>query len=140
MQLQILKLQILSSYLQEVVKTFVSLFTYWLEVFQYIKRKQVVTKVEKSWNGPLQRPEDIRFARTQNLKLYRDGRLFNVPVDLEEQQDISKSELTPSFRQTREMLHQVLSSSPPAPVGTGSRTSKSRPTYPDWRNLVDPND
>jgi len=98
-------------------------------------RDWVFTHYQPYWNKT-----PGQFARTQNLKLYRDGRLFNVPVDLEEQQDISDSELTPSFRQTREMLHQVLSSSPPAPVGTGSRTSKSRPTYPDWRNLVDPND
>ena len=98
-------------------------------------RDWVFTHYQPYWNKT-----PGQFARTQNLKLYRDGRLFNVPVDLEEQQDISNSELTPSFRQTREMLHQVLSSSPPAPVDTGSRTSKSRPTYPDWRNLVDPND
>ncbi|MCP4774632.1 MAG: arylsulfatase A, partial [Planctomycetaceae bacterium] len=81
-----------------------------------------------------------QFVRTQNLKLYRDGRFFNVPVDLLEENDLSKTTQGTKVRQSKNDLQKVLDASPPAPVKRGQRTSTLRPTYPNWRNLVDPND
>jgi len=74
------------------------------------------------------------------LKLYRDGRLFNVPGDLLEENDLSKTSQGTTVGKSKQDLQKVLDASPPAPVQPGQRTSTVRPTYPNWRNLVDPND
>jgi arylsulfatase A-like enzyme len=98
-------------------------------------RNWVLTHYQPYWNK-----KPGQFARTQKLKLYRDGRLFNVPMDLKEQNDLSKTEPEPEFNEPRKELQKVLDASPPAPVTPGDKKTKDRPTYPNWRNLVDPND
>ena len=95
----------------------------------------MLTHYQPYWNK-----KPGQFARTQKLKLYRDGRLFNVPMDLKEQNDLSKTEPEPEFNEPRKELQKVLDASPPAPVTPGDKKTKDRPTYPNWRNLVDPND
>ena len=37
-------------------------------------------------------------------------------------------------------LSKALSTFPPAPPLEGCKDVKDRPTYPDWANIVDPND
>ena len=76
-----------------------------------------------------------QFARTQNYKLYRDGGFFNVPVDLEESNELEQADLTPDAALQKGMLLKVLSSSPPAPTEPGSRTTIDRPLYPEWPKL-----
>jgi arylsulfatase A len=34
----------------------------------------------------------------------------------------------------------VLESAPPAPLVEGGNRLKNRPVYPDWKNIVNPND
>jgi arylsulfatase A-like enzyme len=81
-----------------------------------------------------------QFARTQDFKLYRDGRYFHVPVDLVEAKALAAGSAGEAGEQTREKLSALLQQCPPAPKEVGKRETKDRPTYPDWKNLVDPND
>ena len=76
-----------------------------------------------------------QFARTQNYKLYRGGGFFNVPVDLEESNELEQADLTPEAALQKGMLLKVLSSSPPAPTEPGSRTTIDRPLYSEWPKL-----
>ena len=76
-----------------------------------------------------------QFVRNNDYKLYRDGRLFNVPADLEEANDLSDS-TDDSIQRIREALLSTLQRCPPAPAGNkASKDTKNRPVYPDWKNL-----
>jgi len=90
---------------------------------------------EPYWN---KRPG--QFARTQSYKLYRDGRFYHVPHDLREQADIPAGTAPSNGEADRNMLAAILETSPPAPTGKGSRITKQRPIYPDWKRLSDPHD
>ena len=48
-------------------------------------RDWVLTHYQPYWNK-----QPGQFVRTQNLKLYRDGRFFKVPADLLEKNDLGK--------------------------------------------------
>ena len=98
-------------------------------------RDWVFTHYQPYWNKT-----PGQFARNQQYKLYRDGRFYNVPQDLKESNDLGNASLSESDSHTRARLQGVLDASPPAPEGAGNRDTKHRPTFPDWRNLVDPND
>ncbi|MDB4639256.1 sulfatase-like hydrolase/transferase [bacterium] len=98
-------------------------------------RDWVLTHYQPYWNK-----QPGQFVRTQDLKLYRDGRFYNVPSDLLEKNDLSKTAQGTKTSKSKKDLQKVLDASPPAPVKTGQRTSTVRPTYPNWRNLIDPND
>lgn len=81
-----------------------------------------------------------QFVRNQDYKLYRDGRLYHVPEDLEETNDLSQSadQTVVSVRQSLESLLQLC---PPPPSGNKSgKDTKDRPIYPDWRRLLEIND
>ncbi|WP_182865163.1 sulfatase-like hydrolase/transferase [Rhodopirellula sp. JC639] len=81
-----------------------------------------------------------QFVRNQEFKLYRDGRFYNVPVDLRESNDLADQGLDSQAMQTRQRLTEVIERCPPAPTGPGKRDTEIRPVYPDWINLIDPND
>ena len=98
-------------------------------------RDWVLTHYQPYWNK-----QPGQFVRTQELKLYRDGRFFRIPADLLEKNDLSKTAEGAKLIKSRKELQKVLDSSPPAPSERGDKNTKLRPTYPDWRNLVDPND
>ncbi len=51
-----------------------------------------------------------RFARDKRFKLYDDGRLFDVPFDLNEEHPISPGDETPEAKAARKPLSQVLKS------------------------------
>ena len=72
-----------------------------------------------------------QYVRNQRYKLYRDGRLYDVPGDLEESKDLVDS-TSPGINSVKKRLSDVLSSAPPAHVEKGSRNSKIRPAYPSW--------
>jgi len=84
--------------------------------------------------------EGRQYARDQVFKLYRDGRLFAVPSDLLETDDLSKSAAGKDKEAAREKLQQVLDSAPPAPPVKGGKNVQHRPVHPDWPLLADPND
>jgi arylsulfatase A len=81
-----------------------------------------------------------QFARTQDFKLYRDGRYFNVPNDLKESANLRVNSAAANGERVRLKLGAFLERCPPAPTIVGKRDTKDRPIYSDWRNLVDPND
>ena len=98
-------------------------------------RDWVLTHYQPYWNK-----QPGQYVRTQNLKLYRDGRFFKVPADLLEKNDLGKTVQEETISKSRKELQNVLDASPPPPLERGDKNTKLRPTYPNWRNLVDPND
>lgn len=81
-----------------------------------------------------------QYARTASYKLYRDGRYYHVPVDLRETKDLPSGTSGATGEAIRRELDGLLDRCPPAPTEPGKRTTKLRPVYPKWANLLDPND
>ena len=76
-----------------------------------------------------------QFMRTGDYKLYRDGRFFNVPADLEEENNLADS-TDENIQQIRESLLMHLKDCPPAPAGEkADKDTKDRPIYPEWKDL-----
>ena len=75
-----------------------------------------------------------QFARTQQYKLYRDGRFYDVPKDLKEEKNLEDPKVAP---EVREALQSLLDTAPPAPKEKASAKTVERPNYPEWRNLND---
>ena len=98
-------------------------------------RDWVFTHYQPYWNKV-----PVQFARTERFKLYRDGRFFEVPKDLKEASDLVEGSAGERGELVRERLQAFLDETPPAPTEKGDSTTEHRPIYPDWRNLVDPND
>jgi hypothetical protein len=53
-----------------------------------------------------------RFARDQRFKLYDDGKLYDVPDDVLEQQPLKKGEGGPAANRARQKLKSVLDAMP----------------------------
>jgi arylsulfatase A len=81
-----------------------------------------------------------QFARNQQFKLYRDGRFYEVPNDLQEKHDLGSQATSAEAVQARQLLSELLERCPPAPTEIGDRLTKERPTYPNWQRLIEPND
>ena len=78
-----------------------------------------------------------QFARTAKYKLYRDGRFYEVPVDLDEMSDLATT-ATGEAANIRKELEHLLKRCPPVPPGALDKNSKERPTYPQTPNLLSP--
>jgi arylsulfatase A len=76
-----------------------------------------------------------QFARTQQYKLYRDGRFFSVPNDLKEVNDLAQGDLKPETKTARQQLQNVLKKCPPSPTGKHGKEAKDRPVYPKWPKI-----
>ncbi len=63
-----------------------------------------------------------RYARNKRFKLYEDGRLFDVPFDLNEEHPISPGDETPEAKAARKQLSQVLESMKEKKTADGKRT------------------
>ena len=86
---------------------------------------------------PYWKKKSGQFARTARFKLYRDGRFFEIPTDLKEKSDLSKS-TDPTQQQARRELESLLSQCPPPPAGNrADKNTKDRPTWPNWKRLVE---
>jgi hypothetical protein len=79
-------------------------------------------------------------VRNANYKLYRDSSFFNVPNDLKEKNNLSEGKSSKKEEKNRRKLSKVLKIVPPAPPIQGGPDAKERPVYPDWKNIVNPND
>lgn len=91
-------------------------------------RDWVICHYEPYWN---QVPG--QFVRSSEYKLYRDGRFFNVPSDLDETNDLAESTDENSQR-VRGSLEALIKTLPPAPAGNkANKNTKQRPVYPNWR-------
>ena len=94
-------------------------------------RECVFLHYQPYWNA-----QPGQFARTQKFKLYRDGRFFDVPNDLEESKALKQAGLSEASSRQRKMLQKVLDASPPAPTEPGNRKTTERPTYADWPHFI----
>lgn len=81
-----------------------------------------------------------QFARDSEFKLYNDGRLYNVPADLKEENAIENTGKNKKAAASRKMLQAVLDKCPPAPLKPGKPNDKIRPVYPTTPNLYEPGD
>jgi len=81
-----------------------------------------------------------QFARDKRYKLYGDGRLYDVPADLLEEEIIKASDQGKNAAASRKMLQSILDKCPPPPKSNGNRNTKIRPLYPDTPNLFEPSD
>ncbi len=79
-----------------------------------------------------------QFARTQDYKLYRDGRFFRIPTDLKESHPLSVGTAGADGEQVRAMLHELLMQCPPIATETGNANTVDRPVYPAWKKLLNP--
>lgn len=95
-------------------------------------REWVFCHYQPYWNK-----QPGQFARTEEFKLYRDGRFFRVPVDLQEANNLANGE---NGEAIRKRLQAFLDQCPPAATEPGNKDTKERPTYSGWKNLIDPND
>ena len=77
-----------------------------------------------------------QFARTANYKLYRDGRYYEVPVDLDEANDISKT-ANGKIAEIHKELRYLLDRCPPVPPGAQGKDATKRPLYPETPNLLE---
>lgn len=84
--------------------------------------------------------QGAQYVRNEQFKLYRDGRFYNVPLDLTESQNLTSNQSGEQGEIARHNLEQTLKTIPPAPSVKGGRNAKKRPVYPDWKNLLNPND
>ncbi|QDV66043.1 sulfatase-like hydrolase/transferase [Crateriforma conspicua] len=75
-----------------------------------------------------------QYARTAQYKLYRDGRYYQIPVDLDESNDLG-SAISGEAANVRKELEHLLNQCPPVPPGALDKNTKVRPTYPKTPNL-----
>lgn len=94
-------------------------------------REWVLCNYQPYWNK-----EPGQFARTANYKLYRDGRYYNVPADLDEANDLAESVAGDASR-IRSELRQLLENCPEVQPGKLGREEPNRPTHPDAPNLFE---
>jgi len=84
--------------------------------------------------------EGKQYLRNQYYKLYRDGSFYNVPNDLNETTDLAIGKSGEQGKTARQRLSKALETIPPAPTVLGGKNALQRPTYPNWKNIVNPND
>jgi arylsulfatase A-like enzyme len=96
-------------------------------------RDWVLTHYQPYWGGA----RSAQFVRDQGYKLYRDGRFFNVPVDLMEKSNLAVGQAGKRGEAARIKLDQTLETLPPAPPKEGGQHAIIRPIYPNWTNIVD---
>ena len=96
------------------------------------QRQWVLCHYQPYWNK-----QPGQFARTQDYKLYRDGRFYDIGGgDLEEENNLLPNRQDEVSQPTRRFLAGVLESAPPAPKEVGTKDTVHRPTYPDWPQLL----
>ena len=81
-----------------------------------------------------------QFARNQQFKLYEDGRLYDIANDLEEVDNLVNKLTNDAEVTIKQKLQKILDLSPSAPPNEGGRNATYRPTYPNWINIVNPDD
>ena len=99
-------------------------------------RDWVLTHYQPYWG----KRGGVQYARNETFKLYRDGRFYEVPADLKEERDLEQGRAGERGETARARLKQVLEDAPPAPPVQGGKDAVERPTHPDWKNIVNPND
>lgn len=91
-------------------------------------REWVLCHYQPYWGGKTAG----QYARTATYKLYRDGRFYNVPVDLDENSDLAKSG---QGADVKKELQYLINRLPEVPEG--DRNSTERPIYPESPSLFE---
>lgn len=81
-----------------------------------------------------------QYVRNKEYKLYRDGAFYNVPADLKEELNLPVGKAGREAENARSDLAAAMATFPPAPPVEGGKDAEFRPVYPDWANILDPND
>ena len=84
--------------------------------------------------------EGRQFVRDENYKLYRDGSFHYIPNDLKEERNLEVGARGERGETERRKLATIAAQLPPPPPVKGGSKAKERPTYPNWKNIVNPND
>lgn len=93
-------------------------------------RDWVLCHYEPYWNKA-----SGQFVRTQQFKLYRDGRFFDVPDDLKEETNLAEAD-DADQQKVQQQLNAILDNCPPAPAeNRANKNTENRPVYPDWQSL-----
>ena len=92
-------------------------------------REWVLCHYQCYWNK-----QPGQFARTARYKLYRDGRFYEVPVDLDESNNLGTA-LTPNSAAIRKELDFLLNQCPTVQPGALGKDTGKRPVYPETPNL-----
>lgn len=100
-------------------------------------RKWVANHYQSYWSQKLG-----AWTRTQDYKLYHDGRFFNVSKDILEEENLEEGLSSERIMSAHQMLQAALAELPPvsgvdAPAGQKMRELKERPLHPDWEKLKD---
>ena len=93
-------------------------------------RRWVLNHYQPYWNK-----EPGQWARDAEFKLYRDGRLYRVPADLEEESPLAAGAAGEAGEASRALLESVLRRCPPFSPGPLGRDTGERPIHPDWPSL-----
>ena len=101
-------------------------------------RDWVFCHYQPYWGKPY-KYEGAQFVRNQEYKLYNNGELYHIPSDIHEKNLLIEQD-NPSVKKAKEELQNVFNLVPPAPLIEASRTTKERIVYPNWKNIVNPND
>ena len=84
--------------------------------------------------------EGRQYVRNRQFKLYRDSSFFNIPSDMQEKNNLMEGQGGRAGEISRRELSRVLESAPPAPPVQGGSKAIQRPVYPEWQNILNPND
>lgn len=112
-----------------------------IDGYSFLSQLQGRDGVRRPWvlshYNPYWGKQPSQSVRTANFKLYRNGNFFNVPVDLDEKQNLNKS-VDPEMLKIMEKLQSIIDQCPPVPQGTNNNKTKNRPVYPG--HIIDPLD
>ena len=100
-------------------------------------RKWVANHYQSYWSQNLG-----AWPRTQDYKLYHDGRFFNVSKDILEEENLEEDLSSERIMSAHQILQAALAELPPvpgvdAPDAQKMRELKERPLHPDWEKLKD---
>lgn len=96
------------------------------------QREWVLCHYQPYWNK-----KSGQFVRTARFKLYRNGNYFEVPVDMDESDNISQT-TNPEMLRVLKNLQKIIDQCPPVPEDNRGKSGDIRPTYPS--HVIDPND
>ena len=94
-------------------------------------RKWVLCHYQCYWNK-----QPGQYARNATYKLYRDGRYFQVPMDLDEKNDLANTADAQAAAIKKELRH-LLDKCPPVPAGSLNKNTKDRPLHPQIPQLLE---
>lgn len=93
-------------------------------------RRWALNHYQPYWNR-----EPGQWVRDAEYKLYRDGRFYHVPEDLDEARPLEPGAAGDAGEAVRRYLQSVIERCPPVPEGPLGRDAPKRPVHPDWPSL-----